>query len=308
MAISKKNIKPLIGSILVAILLWVLVATDNNYDYQITIPIELVRLAPGKTLSQPIPKQAQVEIRGKGRSLLVVWFYDLRFRLDFPELKTGKTIELDNYLNTIDIPGALNIEILSIIEPKTIELKIDELVEEKKPVMLAGDVRVADGYVLIGYKFEPDSVVIAGPQRLVGQVNSINTRQIDIAAQKNGFSETLNLKNPNPDLIDLKAETVSAMFTIQRLVERVIYDIPIKIVNVPRTLSVEPIPQKMALRIKGGEEIVANIRSDEILAEINFGKQYKPEREEYGAEIITPRQVNWIESIPKKFRLKIKRK
>ena len=32
MAITKKKIKPMLGSVLVAIVLWVMVATDKNYD------------------------------------------------------------------------------------------------------------------------------------------------------------------------------------------------------------------------------------------------------------------------------------
>ncbi len=298
----------MLGSLLVAIVLWVMVATEKNYDYQITVPIELVSLAPKKTLSEPIPAEARVEIRGKGRSLLVLWFYDLRFRLDFPELRSSKTIELADYLNAFDIPGALNIEILGVIEPKTIDLKIDDLVQADKPITLTGNVAVEDGYTLIGYRFEPDSVSISGPKSLVRKVQQINTGRIDTKAQKVSFSRTLDLINPHPGLIELGTESVGVDFEVQRLVERVIYDIPINVVNVPRNLIVEAVPQKMSLRVKGGEQIVADIRADEIMAEINFEKQYKPDHEEYGAKIITPKNVNWIESIPKKFKLKIKRR
>ena len=298
----------MLGSLLVAVVLWVMVATEKNYDYQITVPIELVSLAPKKTLSEPIPQEARVEIRGKGRSLLVLWFYDLRFRLDFPELRSSKTIELTEYLNAFDIPGALNIEILGVIEPKTIDLKIDDLVQADKPIILTGNVAVEDGYTLIGYSFEPDSVNISGPKSLVKQIRQINTDEIDTKARKVSFSQTLDLVNPDPGLIELGTESVGVEFEVQRLVERVIYDIPINVVNVPGNLIVEAVPQKMSLRVKGGEQIVADIRADEILAEINFEKQYKPDHEEYGAEIITPENVNWIESIPKKFKLKIKRR
>jgi len=306
--LSKRNIKPLIGSVIVSIVLWVMVATEKNYDYQITVPIELVRLAPQRTLYEPIPKTALIEVRGKGRSLLVIWFYDLKFSLDFPELKLSTTIDLEQYLSTLDIPGALSIEILRVIEPKSIDLKIDKLVEMKKPVVLAGEVLIEDGYTLIDYKFEPDSVEISGPYNLIRQIQNIRTTTLDLKEQKISFSERVNLVNPQPELMALREEAVDVRFTIQRLVERVLYDIPINVINVPKNLVVEPVPQRMSLRVKGGEQIVADIKSDEISTVINFAKQYKVDREDYGAEIIIPENVTWIESIPKKFKLKVKRK
>lgn len=298
----------MLGSVLVAVILWVMVATDKNYDYQIAVPIKLVRLAPHRTLYEPIPSEAQVEVRAKGRSLLVLWFYDYEFRLDFPDIRTSRRIDLDDYLDALDLPGALNIEVLSIIEPKTIELKIDEQVEEKKPIELSGNIVVEDGYTLIGYKFTPDSVMISGARNLIRQIGQINTSTVDFKDRRNGFSETVRLIDPNPGLIKLSTSTADVNFDIQRLVERVIYEIPIHVINVPRNLIAEAIPPKMSLKIKGGEQIVAAIKSEEIVAEINFSKQYKVDREEYGAEIITPPNVNWIESIPQKFRLKVRRK
>ncbi len=304
----KKNFKPMLGSILVAIVLWVMVATNENYDYQVTVPIELVRLAPHRALYELVPEKALVEIRGKGRSLLVLWFYDLIFKLDLPDVKTSKTIDLEEYLNTLDIPTALNIEILGIIEPKTINLKVDELVEVKKPIRIAGNIGVEDGYTLIGYTCSPDSAQISGPKNLIRNIKELNTGILDFKTQTSRFDEDVNLVNPAPGLVKLETEIVTVGFDIQRLVERVIYDIPVHVINIPGRLVVESLPPKISLRIKGGEQIVAGINADEIQAEINFGKQYKVDREEYSAKIITPQNVNWIESIPKKFRLKIRRK
>jgi len=308
MGISKKNIKPFIGSLVVALVLWILVATDKNYDYQISVPIELLRLAAHHTLSEPFPDQALIEVRGKGRSLLVSRFYDLKITLDFPELKSSTTVQLDEYLGTIDIPGALSIEILGVIEPKSFDLKVDELVDSKKPIDVSGSIGVEDGYTLIGYKCSPDSVQISGPKSLIGQIDQIYTEMVSMKGQRISFSENLTLENPNPALMQLEADNALVEFNIQRLVERVIYEIPIQVVNIPRNLTVESVPPKMALRIKGGENLVAQIQADEIKAAINFTKQYKVDQEEYGAEIITPENINWIESIPKKFRLKIRRR
>jgi hypothetical protein len=56
----KVNIKPIIGSLSVALILWIMVATEKIYSYQIRVPIEIAHLAPNKTLLEPIPEFAVI--------------------------------------------------------------------------------------------------------------------------------------------------------------------------------------------------------------------------------------------------------
>ena len=64
--ISGKKIRPLIGSVLVAIILWLIVAMQKEYIYQINVPINLVRIAEGKVLAKTRPESALIEFKGKG--------------------------------------------------------------------------------------------------------------------------------------------------------------------------------------------------------------------------------------------------
>ena len=58
--ISGKKIRPLIGSVLVAIILWLIVAMQKEYIYQVNVPINLVRIAEGKVLAKTIPESALI--------------------------------------------------------------------------------------------------------------------------------------------------------------------------------------------------------------------------------------------------------
>ena len=87
-----------------------------------------------------------------------------------------------------------------------------------------------------------------------------------------------------------------------------VYDIPVKIRNVPKNLLVESIPDSLSLRVKGGEKNVEKLNSEEILAEIDFELQYKPEQSDYPVRIKTPPEISWLESSPKTFKLTVKRK
>jgi len=303
----KKNIKPLSGAILLSILLWFLVATDKEYTHQIKVPIEIVRLAPGKTLAENIPENAIIELRGKGRSLIGMWFYDIRFRLELPELRNSQSINLRDYLTFLDMPSTFGLEVAEIIEPTVIKLSVDDEIIQKKQILLSGTVGTADGYVLIDLQFTPDTVSVRGPEKLVEKIDFISTQPVQISNSKTKFNQMIQLADPYPNLVTIEPRSVNVEFDVQRLAERTVFEIPITIINVPRRINVEPIPPMLDLRVKGGEQLVAALRPQDIIAEIDFRKSYDPGREFYTAKIITPEKISWIESFPKTFNLKVKR-
>lgn len=304
----KVNIKPIIGSLIVALILWIMVATEKIYSYQIKVPIEIVRLAPGKTLLDPVPKYSVIEVQGKGRSLIAIWFYDVRFRLEFPALKQSQKIKLINYLSFLDLPATFALSVQGIIEPESFDLRIDNHKKKIVPIRLSGEVEVDDGYVFVDHAFDQDSVTITGPDLKMQKIEHILTGDLQQHSTTSSFSHLINLPNPDPGIIEIIPQTIQVDVDIQRLAERIVYKVPILIGRVPPYLEVTAIPSELALKVKGGEKIVAALEASDIRAEIDYRNQYRPDREEYAVSISTPENISWIESIPKTFSLQVKRK
>jgi len=304
----KVNIKPILGSLGVALILWIMVATEKIYSYQIKVPIEIARLAPGKTLLEPVPDYSVIEVQGKGRSLIAAWFYDVRFRLEFPAIKNPQSINLKNYLNFLDLPATFALQVQEIIEPESFNLLIDDQLEKVVPVELSSEIEVEDGDVFVGHTFSPDSVTINGPASKVRKINSIPSGIFKQLSTTSAFSQKINLPNPESGILDISPQIVEANIDIQLLVDRIVYKIPIHIRNVRSNLNVTAIPPDLALKVKGGEKIVAALEASDIRVEIDYGKQYRRDRENYAASISTPENISWIECIPKTFSLQVKRK
>ena len=184
----RRNLKPLIGSIVISLVLWFLVATEKEYSYQIKVPLTIIRLAQGKTLREKIPEYAVIEVRGKGRSLIAIWFYDIKYNLELPDVRSDQTISLADHLNFLDLPATFGIQILNIIEPNTLNLKVDDAIVDKKPVHLSGNIGTEDGYILLKYDFEFDSIKISGPKRLVRKIRYIHTDTLELINQKMNFT------------------------------------------------------------------------------------------------------------------------
>ena len=238
----KINIKPIIGSLSVALILWVMVATEKIYSYQIRVPIEIVRLAPDKTLLDPIPEYSVLEVQGKGRSLIAVWFYDVRFRLEFPDLEKSQKINLNNYLSYLDLPTTFALSIQGIIESESFEIKIDKKVKKIIPIKLSGEVDVDDGYVFVEHTFNQDSVTITGPASKLKKIEHIPSGNVQQRSTTNSFSHQINLPNPEPGIFEISPQTVQINIDIQRLNEKIVYKIPILIRRIPSNLEVTAIP------------------------------------------------------------------
>lgn len=304
----RKSIKPLIGSVLISITIWFMVTTSKEYNTQINIPLEITRLARGKTLLEPIAKEVSLEIKGSGQSLIALYLYESSFRLTLPDISKSTKISLVDYLVFLDLPSRLNLEVVEIIEPKTLDLKVDDFIVKKIPILFSGLIETDPGYLVLDTTYSLDSVQISGPKSIVDTIRFIPTENTVFDNQKYSFNKQLNLNPVIPGLVNINPKIVDVSFEIQRIVERVVYEIPVKIKNITENLKVESTPSFLSLRIKGGEKNVEKVTNADISAEIDFQSQYKPEQVDYAVSIKTPPEISWLESSPKTFKLTIKRK
>ena len=304
----RKSIKPIIGSVFISITMWFMVTTSKEYTTQITIPLEVSRLAKGKTLLEPIASEVTLEIKGTGQSIIAFHLYESSFNLELPDVSESRTINLADYLVFLDLPTRLNLEMVEILEPKLLNLKIDDFIEAQRTVRFSGIVNTEPGYIVLDTTFSSDSVDISGPKSIIDTIKYIVTEKGNYKNQKYPFNTELKLISPRPELVNINPLSISVQFDIQKIVERVIYEIPVRIKNVPTNLSVKSIPTTFSMRIKGGEKNVEKITNDDILAEIDYNTHYKPEQLEYPVSIKIPPEISWLESSPKTFKLTVKRK
>ena len=214
----KQNIKGMIGSVMIAFILWFYVITNEiYYNHRTKIPLYVKEIAPGKTLLNKVPDEVLVEFQGKGISFIIMWFYDTSFELMLPDVRTSQRIDLNKYYSSINIPPAVQLKVVQIISPTEINLELDDYCEEYKPLAFVGNIIPAKGYEIIEQKFEQDSALVSGPKSLVCKIQAIFTDSLIVNEVKSDFTKTARLQSPNLDLVKVKPTTVKIAFDIQRL-------------------------------------------------------------------------------------------
>ncbi len=298
----------LLGSFLLALLLWAAVTTDKIYSITIALPFKITRVAEGYVLSEPPPKTIKLKLKGKGRALLGLYFYKPMIKIELPMTKQTTVINLRDYQNQFNVGQELGITIVDIIEPKKLEVKVDKYVEAKRPVQIRHQIKPVAGYSLTGVIPKIDSVMVMGPEQIIQKIKSIQSQTIKIDGVRYPFTEKVTLISPYPGIVQIKPRQIMVQFKIEQIVERQLYNIPIQIINLPENLIPKAVPPVISVRIKGSEERVKAIEAEQIAAIFDYRKDYKIGRSHYVPKIELPQGVTVVQVSPRSFRLLLKKK
>lgn len=301
------NYRSLLASMSIAVILWATIITDRVYVTRIEAPLHIKRLATNRVLLNPPPVKAILDVEGKGRALIALNFFPTSIDLELPDIDHSTTLNLNEYKNQFKIGREIGIEIVDIIEPKTIDLQVDRFFEDWKPIKLHGQVKPLAGYILTGSELSQDSVLVSGPRSLIKMMNYIYCDSINFQNAKYPFETEVRLLNPKIGVLQLNPQIIKVKYHIEQLVERTIYNIPIQLTGVPVDLIAAASPATITIRVKGGESVVSNVTPLQISTVFDYNKDYQKGQLYFPVRVRTPENVTLLEISPKNFRLQLKR-
>ncbi len=304
----KKNYRSLALCFMLSLGLWFVVALDKEYTHTLQIPLKITRLAPGLVLKNKPPENAKIRVSGTGSALLWFSFFHSDTELQLPEVESSATIEMADYVDRLQFGSDKGIVVRDIIEPTRLNLQVDRLVSLQLPLRVDADISPEAGFLLVESSAELDSATVTGPQSMIDTMAYVETQKISRKDVRYPFDVNADLKNPYPEVITIEPQQIAASFVIEQIVERTVYNIPIRIINVPQGLNARPTPETISLRVKGAESRVAALDRDEISVIFDFATSYSRGESEYLMQIDTPDNITWLEASPEKFSLKLIRK
>lgn len=250
--------KILIYLIFVAVstVFWFLNKLNNEYTTVIEYPIRYTQLPKNKILVSELPQKLKLNVSAYGYDLI---FYKISpapfpivlnmesFDANLESPKTSSFKLLTRYARE-EISNQLpkNINVLDIL-PDTLIFQFDNLLDKKVPVKANLNLGFApqsmqDGPVV----FNPDSILVSGPARLIDTLQAIYTKAQTIKKLDKTIQRTLYLE----EIANLRTEKkkVQATIPIAKFTEAS-FDVAIVPVNVPDTLELITFPR--SVRISG---------------------------------------------------------
>ena len=267
-----------LGAFSLATILWLFVISGDQYTMIIDFPIEARNLNAQKAYLKEVPNYATVMLKGKGRDLFKAFilqkYAGFKLVLDLEGISQEYEFFLNDYFEKnprrVVLPSSYKLSFVEIVYPNRIKISLDEIMKKTVPVSSNLLISLKDGYTQVGLiKFYPDSVNIVGPKAELDRINNINTIKDTLTNLSDVFNSGLNLILPNR-LINCSHTEVQCYLDIQQISERIIVDIPVKVINKVKGIRVFPSPQTVSLTVIGGAIQISKIKSNDILVKVDF--------------------------------------
>ena len=131
----------------------------------------------------------------------------------------------------------------------------------------------------------------------------IERQYIESVYNSIGISILLSLKVARGQLIEYTPKTVSFQQSVQSISERIISEIPVRILNQRENLQVFVSPQTVSLTVVGGMDFIAKLKPEDIFISIDFN-MWNSRRQFYDLKVQTPSDViEWMYLSPQSIEL-----
>lgn len=260
--------------VVISFIFWFLVELSKEYTSIIDYPIKISSLPDDKILISEVPDNIQLKITGKGFDLLK---YELASFI-FPYIINYEEITNHNHSDNFQLQTSIifndirnkfpsNIEIKEIF-PKKISFVFSSSTEKKVPVKVNISYRLAKQYVIRDkIIILPDSVVVKGVRVVLDTLSAVYSKQYNLKILDKPVKKILTLKKI--PFTSFSTKKVTLFINVQQYTEATIR-IPIVMKNLPDSLSIKFIPDKVTVKYKSTLDDFNKIHPDQFKATVNY--------------------------------------
>jgi len=171
------NIGLKLVSLLLAIGLWLVVASDPPAEVEMHVPIEFRNLPENLEVDSANFTEAQIRVRGPERVIHRLQPEDVRADIDLTEVRPGEQT-FDLTARHVHVPQEL--EVVQII-PGQFHLSFDNRATRMVEVRPRVTGNFASGMRVAQVVADPNTVMITGPRRRIDAVEAATTDPVDVS-------------------------------------------------------------------------------------------------------------------------------
>ncbi|MFQ6673201.1 MAG: hypothetical protein ACE5GH_00280 [Fidelibacterota bacterium] len=306
-----------VGASFFAAILWLFVTSEHKYTYVIEVPIEVRNIREGKTLEREVPPIADVRFRATGRALLKAMLLksisDFKLVLDLERISTEYDFYLNDYYSKysqkVVIPPGFELEFIEVVQPDTIHIDLADYMVKPVAVVTHVEVSPAPGFIQVGsLDIDPGMIELKGPKDIIRNVEIVETESREFTNVEAPLQIAMGLNLDFPRVVEASPPTVTIHVNVQSLGERIISEVPVKVLNKPEGMRVFPNPSTVSLAVTGGVDFITNLEPPDIEVFVDFETQWKKTELYYKPTVVVPSDVlKWRDLSPKTVELVVAR-
>ncbi|MCH9030978.1 MAG: YbbR-like domain-containing protein [candidate division Zixibacteria bacterium] len=258
-----------ISAIILALLLWVHVATDKTYELTAAIPVTSVIIPDEFCLAEAPPDSIFVIVSSTAKRFWRSGWRKAGLVLRADGARRGRR-EYDVDLGNLSLVSADGITLYGVATPRTIRLNLDIREERVVPVVSRMIVETAPGFaVSVIDSFFPQRVTATGPRSSIQRLNAAFTESRELNNVSSAYDLKVGLEAVGLYGVVFEPSEITYRILVQAVRERLFSGAPVVIFNAPHD-SISVSPASVDLTLIGPLEMIDTIQVSDITVSADF--------------------------------------
>jgi hypothetical protein len=289
------NYKAKLALFFMAVFLWFFVVSSREYLHSMRIPVTAISKPSNRVLLSALPALAEVRFRGKGTSLLLLGLFGnphLNVDLSSPSYN----FTLNPGVDQVDWNPAIEVQVVDVLWPDTIQIQMDDLIKRRVPVKPALTLKPASDYSQVTpFQVTPDSVTVTGARSKVQRLDYVLTQSKILEDVTDGIRVEMPLMAPPGSKLEFDPDIVKVRVLVEKVIEKQFSAIPIEITGLPRGMGAVATPDHASIRLRGASSRLDSLMREDVTITVNATV---PEGHGYPLQVALPDCVSLAEINP----------
>ena len=270
------------------------------HEAEFFIPVEISGIPSGLTVTGSHLKGIEVRVRGPKSALETLAKLKPKYLLDLSGAGVGvKTIYFDQH--RVALPKGVTI---IKITPELLTIRIENEIKKELPVIISLSGKPASGFIVAGAVAKPLSSVLRGPQNILGPMEKVLTKPIDIKGMSESFKKEIVLDLAEDlEVISASKVVFAEIFIEEKIAAKLYHDIPVEGRDTQYRYSVSP--PGVNIEVKGPVNVLEKLYAEKGIKVYVDLKGLKPGMYVRRASIALPLKTTLVNAEPEIFTVKI---
>jgi YbbR domain-containing protein len=260
------NLSLKVGSVVVAVFLWMFAKGEQTGDREFSIPLVLRNVPQGLTTVERVPETVDVVISGDNKELVKLSLWGEPYAvLDMTEAAADRVFRVSLSPGNVIIPRESGVQVVEVRSPKSLDLEVDQRLERRVPVVPAVDGSLAEGYYVLGAsRTVPDSVTIYGPSSVVRSFSSASTEPLSISGRRARVESSRRIEFEGPWNLHAVPREVRVVVDVEGTEVVTLHEVPVEFRHEPGFASVTVEPTVIEIQVAGPAHLARSLRQADV--------------------------------------------
>ena len=298
--LSGRNLIGFILLVLIVVGAFILWPYASIQEADILVPVDSAKVPKGLIITNGPFKGIEIRVRGPKSAIRSLSNHKIQYTMDLSGADIGvNTIPI--HQDRISIPAGISV---LKINPDIIPVKVESEIQKKLPIKISLAGKPAKGYKVVGSETTPMTVILRGAQDMLGSMDEVLTKPIDIKGLSGSFKKevTLDLQE-NLKLVDSSKMVLAKVFIKEQMVTRTFDNIPV--MGNGSLFKYRIAPPVISIKVKGPVNTIEKLYEDRGIQAYVDLEALNPGGYNKRATITLPVKTTLIDAKPEIFKVTI---